>query len=81
MNLLTTPKTAEVLHVSPRTLERMRQEGTGPVYRKAGRRVLYFESDVMEWLNSRSFGSTAEAQSKLTGEKSMVETEVFKLET
>ena len=51
---------AERLHVSPRTLERWRVEGTGPPYMKAGGRVLYHEEDVISWLRASQRRSTSE---------------------
>jgi excisionase family DNA binding protein len=60
--LLPTTEAASRLHMSPRTLERMRSEGTGPAYIKAGRRVLYAEEQLAAWLNERIVSSTAEAR-------------------
>lgn len=61
---LTTIEVAEMLRLSRRTLERMRVEGTGPRYLKAGpgkrSRVLYREADVLSWLERYQFGSTSE---------------------
>lgn len=60
-HFLPTKETADWLHVSPRTLERMRQAGTGPKFRKVGRRIIYAEADVLDWLEAQTFSSTAEA--------------------
>lgn len=53
-----------MLRLSRRTLERMRVEGTGPRYLKAGpgkrSRVLYREADVVAWIDRFQFGSTSE---------------------
>lgn len=61
---LTTIEVAEMLRLSRRTLERMRVEGTGPRYLKAGpgkrSRVLYREADVVAWIDRFQFGSTSE---------------------
>jgi predicted DNA-binding transcriptional regulator AlpA len=61
---LTTIEVAEMLRLSRRTLERMRVEGTGPRYLKAGpgkrARVLYREADVVTWLERFQFRSTSE---------------------
>ena len=58
-----TQKTLSIqLDISGRTLERMRADGTGPRFSKAGKRVLYRQSDVEAWLVERSFASTAEAK-------------------
>ena len=58
---LTSAEAAEFLRISHRTLERFRVEGTGPKFMKAGRRVLYREQDLLGWLETRTFSSTAEA--------------------
>ncbi len=47
---------------SPRTCERRRQEGTGPDFVKVGKRVLYRQSDVEDWIRRNTFRSTAEAR-------------------
>ena len=61
---LVSSEAADVLRISQRTLERMRVEGTGPRYLKAGpgkrSRVLYRQSDILAWLEQQSFGSTSE---------------------
>jgi len=61
---LTTKDVASLLHISVRTLERFRVEGTGPVFHKAGRgrraRVLYKLTDVQAWLAEQAFQSTSE---------------------
>lgn len=61
---LTAQDAADVLRLSVRTLERMRVEGTGPRYHKAGggkrARVLYNRADLDDWLQGLSFNSTAE---------------------
>ena len=59
---LLTTAAAELLHVAPRTLERMRSEGSGPPFVKAGRRCLYRRSSLMAWAEARSFTSTSEAK-------------------
>lgn len=58
---LTQAEAAELLRVSPRTLERHRVAGTGPKFVKAGRRVLYRQSDLQAWAAANTFSSTAEA--------------------
>lgn len=61
---LNTIDAAEMLCLSPRTLERMRIEGGGPQFFKAGpgkrSRVLYRQSDLISWLEARCFDSTSE---------------------
>jgi len=65
---LTTAEAAEFLRLSPRTLERLRVEGTGPRFMKAGRgkraRVLYCLRDVRDWLEGKSYLSTSEYKAK-----------------
>ncbi|CAN1724886.1 DNA-binding protein [Hyphomicrobium sp. 1Nfss2.1] len=60
---LTTIEAAKVLRLSPRTLERLRVQGTGPSYMKAGRglraRVLYAPEDLNAWI-ARRYASTSE---------------------
>lgn len=53
---------AKRLDISPRTLERMRGDGSGPRYAKAGRAVRYREDWIDEWLEARAFGSTSAAR-------------------
>ena len=60
---LTQKKLATELDLSERTLERMRTDGSGPRFAKAGKKVLYRRSDVEAWLQARSFTSTVEAKS------------------
>lgn len=50
---LTTKQAAKLLALSVPTLEHMRQEGRGPAFTKAGRRVLYPRSAVDAWLAER----------------------------
>lgn len=63
---LITAEAADALRISPRTLERMRQAGTGPRFLKAGRRILYRECDLADWLNQNCFSSTSEATRGVT---------------
>ena len=57
---LTQDEAAELLRISPRTLERHRVAGTGPRFVKAGRRVLYRRSDLDAWTDANTFASTSE---------------------
>ncbi|HET7020533.1 MAG TPA: helix-turn-helix domain-containing protein [Xanthobacteraceae bacterium] len=54
---------ARFLGLAVATLAKMRCMGGGPPFVKAGRRVLYRRSDLVEWLNARRVRNTAEAQS------------------
>jgi hypothetical protein len=44
------------------TLAKMRCMGGGPVFVKAGRRVLYRRGDLIAWLSARRVRNTTEAQ-------------------
>jgi len=57
--LLTQHEAAERLRLSERTLERLRVSGGGPSFVKFGRRVLYREADLAEWIASRVRTSTS----------------------
>jgi hypothetical protein len=61
---LTTVEAADFVRLSPRTLERLRVQGTGPRYIKAGRgkraKVLYRVADLQEWLEATTFQSTSD---------------------
>lgn len=61
---LTTEEASEVVRLSPRSLERMRADGSGPRYLKPGRgvraRVLYRVADLEAWLEQAVFSSTSE---------------------
>ena len=60
-SLLTSIELARALKVSDRLPEVWRSSGSGPSYMRAGgRRVLYRWADVLGWLESRKFSSTAE---------------------
>lgn len=52
--LLTLQDVAELLEVSPNTVYYWRYQRTGPKGHKVGRRVRYWRSDVMEWLQERA---------------------------
>ncbi|MCM5693407.1 helix-turn-helix domain-containing protein [Sinorhizobium meliloti] len=59
-----TPQAARLLDLSPRTLEKHRCEGTGPVYRKLGGRVVYSLDDLQAWVEAAARKSTAQAMPK-----------------
>ena len=51
---------ASFLGYSPRSLQRFRVEGSGPIYRRLGkRRVMYCRADLLAWTDSRQFTSTS----------------------
>jgi len=47
-----TPEAARLLDLSPRTLEKHRCDGTGPVYHKLGGRVVYAVADIEAWIEA-----------------------------
>ena len=51
---------ARLLNISPRTLEKHRVNGGGPVFRKFGRRVLYARDDLHAWAIGRRCLSTSD---------------------
>ena len=58
--LMDTQQAAEMLKISPKTLERMRVEGRGPAFVKVGRCVRYRESDILAFVERNIFESTSE---------------------
>ena len=50
---------ARFLGLSQSTLAKLRLSGGGPIFCKLGRRVLYRQADLDEYLNSRRRRSTA----------------------
>lgn len=55
-----TAKAAAYLGCSPRTLEKRRQTGDGPVFLKLGRSVVYMRSDLDKWLRACRRVSTSD---------------------
>jgi len=51
---------ATYVGLSPHTLNRMRVTGEGPLYAKAGRRVLYDRADLDAWIEQRKRSFTGE---------------------
>src|SRR5713101_2852116 len=49
VRLLRTTEAATYVGLSPRTMEKHRTYGTGPVYRKLGNRVVYAIEDLDAW--------------------------------
>ncbi|MFI0849126.1 helix-turn-helix transcriptional regulator [Mesorhizobium sp. IMUNJ 23232] len=56
-----TPEAARLLDLSPRTLEKHRCDGTGPIFHKLGGRVVYAVSDLHAWVEASARRSTSEA--------------------
>lgn len=57
---LPTTDAAQYLGLSPRTLEKYRVTGGGPLFHKFGRRVLYSEEDLATWAESKRRRSTSD---------------------
>ena len=55
---LSTRQAGERLGVSPRTLERYRGTGEGPVFYRFGRHVRYLQADLDAWAKTRRRIST-----------------------
>ncbi|RVT73056.1 DNA-binding protein [Agrobacterium sp. CNPSo 2736] len=56
-----TIEAARLLGLSSRTLEKHRCDGTGPIYRKLGGRVVYTVADLQAWIDAAARLSTSEA--------------------
>lgn len=63
---LLTPADAGLLlgGIKVSTLAGWRVEGSGPRFVRIGSRIFYRDSDLQEWLESRTFASTAAAGSR-----------------
>lgn len=60
---LRTPQAAEVLGITDRTLERMRERGDGPPYTRLSRRLIVYDADELRaWLASRRVDPEREAR-------------------
>jgi hypothetical protein len=57
---LNNDEAAQILNLSPRTLEKHRVIGGGPRFRKFGRRVVYALADLETWANARACESTSD---------------------
>ena len=55
---LTTVEAAELVRLSPRTLEKYRIYGTGPTFKKVCGRVIYSAADVLAWVEAGSRSRT-----------------------
>jgi len=55
-----TPEAARLLDLSPRTLEKHRCDGTGPVYHKLGGRVVYDVAELYAWVEASTRRSTSD---------------------
>lgn len=52
MKLLTINEAADMLRKSPAQMRWLRHNGTGPRCAKLGGRVMYRESDLLDWVNA-----------------------------
>jgi hypothetical protein len=57
---LTLHEAAAFLRLQPRTLDNMRQRGTGPLYGKHGGRVRYHRDDLVAWTQGSRRRTTTE---------------------
>ena len=57
---LTLHEAAAFLRLQPRTLDNMRQRGTGPLYGKHGGRVRYHRDDLLAWARESRRRTTTE---------------------
>ena len=58
---MTTKELARLLKVSPRTIARWREKGTGPDYARIGGRIVYLESALVDWIAPRVEVSSGKA--------------------
>jgi hypothetical protein len=58
---LNTAEAAAWLRLSTNTLEKMRVQGKGPIYRKHGRYVRYHIEDLVDYSNASKRRSTSDA--------------------
>lgn len=60
--LLTQKQAAELLNVSPRTMENWRLRGGGPRFARIGHRnIRYRGEDIDRWIAEHTFANTTEA--------------------
>lgn len=57
---LRTHEAARLLGISPRTLEKYRCHGSGPMFRKLGGRVVYAIDDLEAWADQAACRSTSD---------------------
>ncbi len=61
---LTADQAAKLLGLAPSTLAKLRLNGSGPLYCKLGRRVVYRRADLEAWLQSRTARDTSDADAR-----------------
>lgn len=64
---LTLREAATFLRLAPRTLDNMRQRGTGPLYNKHGGRVRYHRDDLIAWADQSRRRTTTEKVPLMVG--------------
>lgn len=65
--LFTSDETADRLRSNARTLERWRSTGDGPAFTKIGRRVVYRQSSINEFIDQQTRRHTAGRDKKAGG--------------
>jgi predicted DNA-binding transcriptional regulator AlpA len=55
---------AHFVGLSESTLAKLRLNGNGPTYCKLGRRVVYRQADLEQWLESRTTRDTSDADAR-----------------
>lgn len=58
---LSTAQAGTYLNLSPRTLEKLRVVGGGPIFLKFGKRVVYALDDLQNWASARRRASTSDS--------------------
>ena len=61
---LNTDEAARYCGLAKATLDQLRTKGGGPIYIKAGRRVIYDTADLDQWLANLKFTSTADEHTR-----------------
>ena len=61
---INTARAAHYLGLSPRTLEKLRVTGGGPIFVKMGRRVSYCIQDLDAWVDAHRRNSTSDQGSE-----------------
>ena len=62
---LTAAQAANVVGLAPSTMAKLRLAGSGPVYCKLGRRVVYRREDLEAWLKACIARDTSDASARL----------------
>ena len=65
--LLLPAEVGELLRTPEDTLRHWRNAGKGPLWVKLGRRILYREADVLDWLAEQTDAARTQQRPTLTG--------------